>query len=236
MGRVHSWLQVWLQCNSGGRQELWLKSSSSGKKQEAPSEMSQWSRSSFWPSSQVFIRPWATSYTPWREESRYCPPLDFKGFSYSSVLDTSLFPTAQDLKKDVFPSGNPALKHLSCLTTAVSLNLNWTALCISQAPSWLINSLIPTLQQIPEGSSQFKTRDELPLNSYPNPHLISQDSADTPPQNSILEGNNFYYLPPKLVDKGGAALQSQMFTELHICPEHSSHPSCQGWGGPEGNS
>lgn len=40
----------------------------------------------------------------------------------------------------------------------------------------------------------------------------------------------------KLADKGGAALQSQMSTELPICPEHSSHPSCQGQGGHEGNS
>lgn len=90
------------------------------------------------------------------------------------------FSCCSGFEKYVFSGGNPTLRCLSCLMTAVSLNLTWTALCISQAPSCLINSLIPTLQQIPEGSSQFKTHYELPPHPYPNPHPISQASADPP--------------------------------------------------------
>lgn len=38
---VRGWAQAWLLCNSGGRQEPQLKSSSSGKEQVAPAELSQ---------------------------------------------------------------------------------------------------------------------------------------------------------------------------------------------------
>ena len=37
---VQGWAQAWLQCNSGGRQEPQLKSSSPGKKQGARAEVS----------------------------------------------------------------------------------------------------------------------------------------------------------------------------------------------------
>lgn len=111
--------------------------------------------------------PWLTvSFRLQLVELHFCPGP--QPFSYCS-----------EFKKDVFSTGNRVLKALSCLTTdsQITLNLPWMAFCIPQAvSSWLINSLIPTLQQIPESLSQLKTRDELHLHPCPehSPHLGSR--------------------------------------------------------------
>lgn len=124
ISRGPSWVQVWLQRSSGGRQELWLKSSLLFTRESLLRCLCRAEAVSDFPHKFLSDLEQPAAHPKGKRASTV--PSRLQGVELQLCPRLQPFSCCPGFEKDVISCGNPALKCLSCLTTAVTLNLTWT--------------------------------------------------------------------------------------------------------------